>query len=74
MTISCACFVPAQAPYAFQFVPLADTEESLQAKQKHLLESVQPQDQGELSRQQAPPVFWRAWLAKGDRRLAPLLF
>ena len=38
VTISCACFVP--KPHTpFQFVPM-DTEEMLQAKQKHLLESV----------------------------------
>ena len=50
VTISCACFVP--KPHTpFQFVPM-DTEEMLQAKQKHLLESVpQPQDQGQLPRQ-----------------------
>ena len=38
VTISCACFVP--KPHTpFQFVPM-DTAETLQAKQKHLLESV----------------------------------
>ena len=38
VTISCACFVP-KPPTPFQFVPM-DTAETLQAKQKHLLESV----------------------------------
>ena len=50
VTISCACFVP--KPHTpFQFVPM-DTAETLQAKQKHLLESVhKPEDQGQLPRQ-----------------------
>ena len=38
VTVSCACFVP--KPHTpFQFVPM-DSAETLQAKQKHLLESV----------------------------------
>ncbi len=70
VTISCACFVP--KPHTpFEFVPM-DTIESLQAKQKHLLESVHSR-KIKVNYHDSRTSFLEAVFAKGDRRLAPLL-
>ena len=70
VTISCACFVP--KPHTpFQFVPM-DTEESLQAKQKHLLESVRSR-KIKVNYHDSTTSFLEGVFAKGDRRLAPVI-
>ena len=70
VTISCACFVP--KPHTpFQFVPM-DTEESLQAKQKHLLESVHSR-KIKVNYHDSTTSFLEGVFAKGDRRLAPVI-
>ena len=70
VTISCACFVP--KPHTpFQFVPM-DTEESLQAKQKHLLESGHSR-KIKVNYHDSTTSFLEGVFAKGDRRLAPVI-
>ena len=70
VTISCACFVP--KPHTpFQFVPM-DTEEMLQAKQKHLLESVHSR-KIKVNYHASTTSFLEGVFAKGDRRLAPVI-
>ena len=70
VTISCACFVP--KPHTpFQFVPM-DTAETLQAKQKHLLESVHSR-KIKVNYHDSKTSFLEGVFAKGDRRLAPAL-
>ena len=70
VTISCACFVP--KPHTpFQFVPM-DTEEMLQAKQKHLLESVHSR-KIKVNYHDSTTSFLEGVFAKGDRRLAPVI-
>ena len=70
VTISCACFVP--KPHTpFQFVPM-DTREMLQAKQKHLLESVHSR-KIKVNYHDSQTSFLEGVFAKGDRRLAPVL-
>lgn len=70
VTISCACFVP--KPHTpFQFVP-QDSAELLQAKQKHLLESVHSR-KVRVNYHDSTTSFLEGVLAKGDRRLAPVL-
>ena len=70
VTISCACFVP--KPHTpFQFVPM-DTEEMLQAKQKHLLESVRSR-KIKVNYHDSTTSFLEGVFAKGDRRLAPVI-
>lgn len=70
VTISCACFVP--KPHTpFQFVP-QDSAELLQAKQKHLLESVHSR-KIRVNYHDSTTSFLEGVLAKGDRRLAPVL-
>ena len=68
VTISCACFVP--KPHTpFQFVPM-DTEEMLQAKQKHLLESVHSR-KIKVNYHDSTTSFLEGVFAKGDRRWLP---
>ena len=70
VTVSCACFVP--KPHTpFQFVPM-DTAETLQAKQKHLLESVHSR-KIKVNYHDSKTSFLEGVFAKGDRRLAPAL-
>lgn len=70
VTISCACFVP--KPHTpFQFVPM-DTEEMLQTKQKHLLESVRSR-KIKVNYHDSTTSFLEGVFAKGDRRLAPVI-
>ena len=70
VTVSCACFVP--KPHTpFQFVPM-DTAETLQAKQKHLLESVHSR-KIKVNYHDSRTSFLEGVFAKGDRRLAPVL-
>ncbi|MCI2046718.1 MAG: TIGR03960 family B12-binding radical SAM protein [Faecalibacterium sp.] len=70
VTISCACFVP--KPHTpFQFVPM-DSMEDLQAKQKHLLESVHSR-KIKVNYHDSTTSFLEGVFAKGDRRLAPVL-
>ena len=70
VTISCACFVP--KPHTpFQFVPM-DTAETLQAKQKHLLESVHSR-KIKVNYHDSTTSFLEGVFAKGDRRLAPVI-
>ncbi|WP_418972749.1 TIGR03960 family B12-binding radical SAM protein [Allofournierella sp.] len=70
VTISVACFVP--KPHTpFQFVP-QDTEESLKAKQQHLLHSVHSKKIN-VNYHDSSTSFLEAVFAKGDRRLAQVL-
>ena len=70
VTVSCACFVP--KPHTpFQFVPM-DSAETLQAKQKHLLESVHSR-KIKVNYHDSRTSFLEGVFAKGDRRLAPAL-
>ena len=70
VTVSCACFVP--KPHTpFQFVPM-DSAETLQAKQKHLLESVHSR-KIKVNYHDSKTSFLEGVFAKGDRRLAPAL-
>ena len=70
VTISVACFVP--KPHTpFQFVPM-DTAETLQAKQKHLLESVHSR-KIKVNYHDSTTSFLEGVFAKGDRRLAPVI-
>ena len=70
VTISCACFVP--KPHTpFEFVPM-DTAETLQAKQKHLLESVRSR-KIKVNYHDSTTSFLEGVFAKGDRRLAPVI-
>lgn len=70
VSISVACFVP--KPHTpFQFVP-QDTKEMLEAKQKHLLSCVKSKKIS-VSYHDSTVSRLEAVLAKGDRRLAPLL-
>ena len=70
VTISCACFVP--KPHTpFQFVP-QDTKEMLEAKQKHLLESVHSR-KIKVNYHDSRTSLLEAVFAKGDRRLAPVI-
>ena len=70
VTISCACFVP--KPHTpFQFVPM-DTAETLQTKQKHLLESVHSR-KIKVNYHDSTTSFLEGVFAKGDRRLAPVI-
>ena len=72
VTISCACFVP--KPHTpFQFVPM-DSAETLQAKQKHLLESVRSRKIKRRTYHDSKTSLLEGVFAKkGDRRLAPAL-
>lgn len=70
VTVSCSCFVP--KPHTpFQFVPM-DTAETLQAKQRHLLESVHSR-KIRVNYHDSKTSFLEGVFAKGDRRLAPVL-
>ena len=70
VTISVACFVP--KPHTpFEFVPM-DTAETLQAKQKHLLESVHSR-KIKVNYHDSTTSFLEGVFAKGDRRLAPVI-
>ncbi len=70
VTISCACFVP--KPHTpFQFVPM-DSIESLEAKQKHLLESVHSR-KIKVNYHDSRTSFLEGVFAKGDRRLAAVI-
>ncbi|EJW98253.1 radical SAM domain-containing protein [gut metagenome] len=70
VTISVACFVP--KPHTpFQFVP-QDTEESLKAKQQHLLHSVHSK-KIHVNYHDTSTSFLEAVFAKGDRRLSDVL-
>ena len=70
VTISVACFVP--KPHTpFQFVP-QDTEESLKAKQQHLLHSVHSK-KIHVNYHDSSTSFLEAVFAKGDRRLSNVL-
>ena len=70
VTISCACFVP--KPHTpFQFVPM-DTEEMLQAKQKHLLESVHSR-KIKVNYHDSTTSFLEGVFAKGDRRMGRVI-
>ena len=70
VTVSCACFVP--KPHTpFQFVPM-DSAETLEAKQKHLLESVHSR-KIKVNYHDSKTSFLEGVFAKGDRRLAPAL-
>ncbi len=70
VTISVACFVP--KPHTpFQFVP-QDTEESLKAKQQHLLHSVHSKKIN-VNYHDSSTSFLEAVFAKGDRRLSDVL-
>ena len=70
ITVSTACFVP--KPHTpFQFVPM-DSAETLQAKQKHLLESVHSR-KIKVNYHDSKTSFLEGVFAKGDRRLAPAL-
>ena len=70
VTISCACFVP--KPHTpFQFVPM-DTEEMLQAKQKHLLESVHSR-KIKVNYHDSTTSVLEGVFAKGDRRLGRVI-
>ncbi len=70
VTISCACFVP--KPHTpFEFVPM-DSMEDLQAKQKHLLESVHSR-KIKVNYHDSATSFLEGVFAKGDRRLAPVI-
>jgi len=70
VTVSVACFVP--KPFTpFEFEP-QDTRESLQEKQKCLLDTVTTRKIN-ISYHDAPVSLWEAVLARGDRRLCPVL-
>lgn len=70
VSVSCACFVP--KPHTpFQFVP-QDSEESLRAKQKHLIDSVHTK-KIRVSYHDSKTSYLEAVFAKGDRRLAPVI-
>ena len=70
VTISCACFVP--KPHTpFQFVPM-DTAETLQAKQKHLLESVHSR-KIKVNYHDSTTSVLEGVFAKGDRRLGRVI-
>ncbi len=70
VTVSCSCFVP--KPHTpFQFVPM-DSAETLQAKQKHLLESVRSR-KIRVNCHDSKTGFLEGVFAKGDRRLGPAL-
>ena len=70
VSISCACFVP--KPFTpFQFEG-QDTMELLRQKQKHLLASVKSKKIS-VSYHDADISFIEAILAKGDRRLGPVI-
>ena len=70
VTISCACFVP--KPHTpFQFVPM-DTAETLQAKQKHLLESVHSR-KIKVNYHDSTTSFLEGVFAKGDRRMGRVI-
>ena len=70
VTVSCSCFVP--KPHTpFQFVP-QDSRETLEAKQKHLLESVHSR-KIRVNYHDSTTSFLEGVFAKGDRRLAPVL-
>ena len=68
--VATAYFVP--KPHTpFQFVPM-DTAETLQAKQKHLLESVHSR-KIKVNYHDSKTGFLEGVFAKGDRRLAPVI-
>ncbi|MFI3170126.1 MAG: TIGR03960 family B12-binding radical SAM protein [Faecalibacterium sp.] len=70
VSVSCACFVP--KPHTpFQFVP-QDDEETLRAKQKHLLDNVHSK-KIRVSYHDSKTSYLEAVFAKGDRRLAPAI-
>ena len=70
VSISCACFVP--KPFTpFQFEG-QDTMELLREKQKHLLASVKSKKIS-VSYHDADVSFIEAILAKGDRRMGPVI-
>ena len=70
VTISVACFVP-KPDTPFQFCP-QDTKEMLEAKQKHLLESVHSK-KIKVNYHASDTSYLEAVFAKGDRRLAPVI-
>ena len=70
VTISVACFVP--KPHTpFEFVPM-DTAETLQAKQKHLLESVRSR-KIKVNYHDSTTSVLEGVFAKGDRRLGRVI-
>ena len=70
VTISVACFVP-KPDTPFQFCP-QDTKEMLEAKQKHLLESVHSK-KIKVNYHASDTSYLEAVFAKGDRRLTPVI-
>ena len=70
VTISVACFVP-KPDTPFQFCA-QDTKEMLEAKQKHLLESVHSK-KIKVNYHASDTSYLEAVFAKGDRRLAPVI-
>ena len=70
VTVSCACFVP--KPFTpFQFEP-QDTLEELARKQKLLVQSISSRKM-KINYHDAQTSFWEAVLARGDRRLGPVV-
>lgn len=71
VTVSCACFVP--KPFTpFQFEP-QDTWEMLREKQKHMVSCLRSK-KIRLNWHDANTSFLEAVLARGDRRLSPVIY
>lgn len=71
VSVSCASFIP--KPFTpFQWEP-EDNMKSLQAKQKHLLESI-PSKKVKVSYHETPTSLLEGVLARGDRRLCNVLY
>lgn len=71
VSVSCASFIP--KPFTpFQWEP-EDNMLSLQAKQKHLLESI-PSKKVKVSYHETPTSLLEGVLARGDRRLCNVLY
>lgn len=71
VSISCASFIP--KPFTpFQWEP-EDNMESLQQKQKHLLESI-PTKKIKVSYHQTPTSLLEGVFARGDRRLSKVIY
>lgn len=70
VSVSCACFVP--KPFTpFEFEP-QDTKEQLEVKQKYLLDCVKSK-KIRVSYHDANTSYLEAVLARGDRRLCPVI-
>lgn len=71
VNISCSSFIP--KPFTpFQWEP-EDTMETLKAKQKHLLESIQSK-KIKVSYHETPTSLLEGVLARGDRRLSAVIY